>query len=93
LIERSKTEIDKEWIVLFEMVLWLSWKQNGISIHNLNRGCYKKKCLNWLYLLKDETWCYHQTEDEKESHERIGKIISIVRSGDSKNIWYKCFLW
>jgi hypothetical protein len=69
------------------MVLWLSWKQNGIFYYT-NRGCYKRKCLNWLYLKDEIDDVISQIpEDEKELHERIGKIISIVRSEISRKIF------
>jgi hypothetical protein len=42
------------------------------SITNLNRGCYKRKCLNWLYLKDEIDDVISQIpEDEKELHERI----------------------
>jgi hypothetical protein len=55
LIERSKTEIDKEgWIVLLKMVLWLSWKQNGIFYYTTLTEDVTKENVLIDYILKDE---------------------------------------
>jgi T4 RnlA family RNA ligase len=91
LIERSKTEIDKEgWIVLFENGVMIKLKTEWyFLLHNLLTEDVTKENVLIDYILKDEIddVISQIPEDEKELHERIGKIISIVRSEISRKIF------
>jgi hypothetical protein len=71
------------------MVLWLSWKQNGIFYYTTLTEDVTKENVLIDYILKDEIddVISQIPEDEKELHERIGKIISIVRSEISRKIF------
>jgi T4 RnlA family RNA ligase len=90
LIERSKIEIDKEgWIVLFENGVMIKLKTEWyFLLHNLLTEDVTRENVLIDYILKDEIddVISQIPEDEKELHERIGKIISIVRKEISKRI-------
>jgi T4 RnlA family RNA ligase len=90
LIERSKVEIDREgWVVLFDNGVMIKLKTEWyFLLHNLLTEDVTKENVLIGYILKDEIddVIAQIPEDEKELHERIEKIISIVRKEVSKKI-------
>ncbi len=90
LIERSKIEIDREgWVVLFDNGVMIKLKTEWyFLLHNLLTEDVTKENVLIGYILKDEIddVIAQIPEDEKELHERIEKIISIVRKEVSKKM-------
>jgi T4 RnlA family RNA ligase len=98
LIEKSKTEVDKEgWIVQFDNDHMLKIKTDWyFQRHGLLTNDIYREHIIIGYILDDliDDVISQIPEDEKESHMRINKIISIVKSTlrdkvDEINLAYK----
>ena len=98
LIEKSKTEVDKEgWIVQFDNDHMLKIKTDWyFQRHGLLTNDIYREHIIIGYILDDliDDVITQIPEDEKESHMRIDKIISIVKSTlrdkvDEINLAYK----
>jgi T4 RnlA family RNA ligase len=98
LIEKSKTEVDKEgWIVQFDNDHMLKIKTDWyFQRHGLLTNDIYREHIIIGYILDDliDDVIAQIPEDEKESHMRINKIISIVKSTlrdkvDEINLAYK----
>jgi T4 RnlA family RNA ligase len=98
LIEKSKTEVDKEgWIVQFDNDHMLKIKTDWyFQRHGLLTNDIYREHIIIGYILDDliDDVITQIPEDEKESHMRINKIISIVKSTlrdkvDEINLAYK----